>query len=402
MLRYRYFLSLLFVFTLLTGCNPEQNKSSKTFSKATVSSDCKPALMANSLSSRNALAEFFDTTPLDPAILNHGLPDNVDIIVWASHSKKLPEEMLKPDVIKKIKTFIENGGGLFLVSHANRYVADMGIESSYPDFLSMNHLGRDPKQVYTSFGLNCRKQNYFTNGLSPEEPLKYPLVEADTVIFESCQWRKNKLTNGNVLAGEYFHSRDKIKDFINRPTLIEWNLGKGKIIGYTHNLHLEPFNANRSQENLHQFINNCISYLSELKNPRIAVLSETPTRLGIDDISCAPQLVQIQPHTLHNSMPNLPYIAHWGWEAPIIYQRQPREPVDPDYFKKKIIDEAFQWGANLIEFYPYHTSHGWIWPWSENDPIPKPKVKRYPYWRRNSEKTRKEWSYASIRQIIKY
>ena len=81
-------------------------------------------------------------------------------------------------------------------------------------------------------------------------------------------------------------------------------------------------------------------------------MGETPSRLHADAYMSPPAFPQPQPHSLNRRLPGLPYIGHWGWHAQIQYQRANRQCVDLDYYKNKMIDEPFRWGANLLEFYP--------------------------------------------------
>ena len=70
--------------------------------------------------------------------------------------------------------------------------------------------------------------------------------------------------------------------------------------------------------------------------------------------------------------PRLPALTHWGWLGAIDYQRGGKRSVNPDYFRKRLVDEPAPWGANLLEFYAPDMEQGFPFPWAEDDPIPRP------------------------------
>ncbi len=336
--------------------------------------------MANSYPVRESLAQFYGAIPISFTQLTEDINNDIDILVWACHSRQLPPESNNPKVIACLRQFIEKGGHLFLVSFAQSYVVDLGLETVAPDRMDFFRYGYNDS---SQFG------GYFTIGIKGDasHPLFQHLAcsEIDENAFlisgsshinlENCFWTRNPLQQGQSL-GNYFRINEKgqVLDQKQVQVLNLWTLGQGKVLGYGNNVLLEDFWFSRDQENLKTFLGNVACFLSDKKNPRIGALPETPSRLHADTYMSPPAFPEVQPHTLHRKLPGLPYIGHWGWHAQIQYQRADRQCVDLTYFKEKMIDEPFRWGANLLEFYApgMGRNEGYPFIWEDDDPMTKP------------------------------
>ncbi len=341
--------------------------------------------LSNSYPTRDSLARLYSATPVSFSDVAQGVSDDMDVLVWACHSRQLPEEAKDPNVIAGLRRFVERGGGLFLVSFAQAYVVDLGLESVTPD-----------RQDYFRYGYNdaSRFGGYFVVGIkgdvhhplfrgmtpSDEDPNAFFVSGSSHINLENCFWSSRPIQQGQSL-GSYFRrdEKDQILDQQQVQLLNLWTLRQGKVLGYGNSLLLEDFWFNKHQENLETFLRNVASFLGGKSNPRIGALKETPSRLHADTYMSPPMFPGVQPHSLNRPLPGLPYIGHWGWHAQIQYQRADRQCVNKQYFKEKMIDEPFRWGANLLEFYApgMNRDEGYPFIWKDDDPIAKPEGPTY-------------------------
>ncbi|MBE7561198.1 hypothetical protein HS125_20505 [bacterium] len=179
--------------------------------------------------------------------------------------------------------------------------------------------------------------------------------------------------------------------------LVEWTLGRGRVLGYGHNLFLEQFWFNQAEGNFHRFLRNVAQVLTGKANPRIAALPETPTRLEYDEYMSPPAFAQPQPHSFLRRHPGLPFIAHWGWHGQITYQRAAKESVGLEYYRTRMIDEPHRWGAHLLEFYTpgTHEGRGYPFDWKSDDPIAPPRSPLR-YWGSSWDPL---WSWENARRL---
>ena len=336
--------------------------------------------LSNSYPTRDSLAAFYSAAPVSFAQLAEGVPDSIDILVWACHSTQLPDEARDPKVVANLRRFVERGGGLFLVSFAQSYVADLQLESVEPDRMDFFRYGYNDASRFGGYfviGIKGDAAHALFQGMTPSEtdPGAFFLSGSTHIKLENCFWSKNQPKQGQVL-GNYFRKNEKgeILDQKQVPVLNLWTLGRGRVLGYGNNLLLEDFWFNHDRDNLAKFLRNVPAFLTGNKDPRIGELGETASRLHVDAYMSPPAFPQPQPHSLNRRLPGLPYIGHWGWHAQIQYQRADRQCVDLDYYKNKMIDEPFRWGANLLEFYApgMNRDEGFPFTWEDDDPIAKP------------------------------
>ncbi len=347
---------------------------------ALAGSDSPTPTISNTYPTRDSLAAFYSAAPVSFSQLAEGVPRDIDILVWACHSTRLPEEASDPKVVANVRRFVEAGGGLFLVSFAQAYAVELGLESVAPDRTGSYRYGyNDASRVggYFVVGVKGDAGHPLLKGMiaSGSDANGFFLSGSSHLNLENCFWSKSQLQHGRSL-GNYFRRNEKgeILDQEQTQLLNLWTLGRGKVLGYGNNLLLEDFWFNRDRENLAKFLRNAASFLSSAQKPRLGALGETPSRLHADTYMSPPAFPHPQPHSLHRRLPGLPYIGHWGWHAQIQYQRANRQCVDIKYFKEKMIDEPFRWGSNLLEFYApgMNREEGYPFTWEDDDPIAKP------------------------------
>lgn len=337
-------------------------------------------LMAASYPARTALADLYGARPLGFPELQAGVPQGIDVLVWAAHGRRLPAEASDPAVIAHLKRFLSDGGGLFLVGFAQSFVVDLGLETIRPDradFHRVNHNDASPPGSVYAVGLSPTGDCPLVAGLEPAPGgwMDYFVGGGAAVILESCCWVRNPPRHARTLAT--FCRIDELGERRADPdcrVLNLWEFGKGKVLGYGNNVFLEESWYNPWRDNLLKFLSNAARFLSAGKVPAIAALPEAPALLWADDYMQVPAFPVPQPHSLQRRFPGLPYISHWGWHAQVDYQRAERRSVDVAYYRTRLIDEPFRWGCNLLEYYPPDMTDGYPFAWDPDDPIPPPKA----------------------------
>ena len=304
--------------------------------------------MSNTYPTRNSLAAFYSAAPVSFSQLAAAVPDDLDVLVWACHSRELPDEARDPQVVANLRRFIERGGGLF-VSFAQAYVVDLKLEDIAPDRRDFFRYGYNDASRFGGYfvvGVKEDARHRLLKGMTASESNAsgFFLSGSSHIILENCFWMKRRLQRG-IALGSYYRRNEQGQtlDQDNTQLLNLWTLGDGKVLGYGNNVLLEDFWFNRDRDNLVKFLHNAASFLSSAQQPRIGALDETPSRLHADTYASPPAFPQPQPHSLHRDLPGLPYIAHWGWHAQIQYQRAERQCVDRAYFEQKMIAEPFRW-----------------------------------------------------------
>lgn len=354
-------------------------------------------LMGASVPGRDSLREFYSALPLSFETLGaSGVPAEIDLLVWACHTKELPAEARAPEVIRAVSEYLQRGGALFLSSFAQAWVLDLGLESVHPNRMDQGLFGGAGTAPLWQQGFKPRIAHPLFEGLTPaaHSPDAYYIAGAHTLFLESGFW-ENQSINAEWLASYFRHNGSAVLDGALLRTVNLWTVGQGRVLGYAHNLYLEDFWHNPHRANLHRFLRNAAGYLTGKASPSVAALPETPSRFHADVRMAAPAHVAVQPHSLDRALPGLPYIAHWGWLGAINYQRLPTAPVGPDYFKQRLIEEPRRWGGNLLEFYPPDMSRGFPFAWSTDDPIPPPQN----YW---GGAFWSDWSWDAARALIAY
>jgi Domain of unknown function (DUF4960) len=357
------------------------------------SGDFSP-LMGKSIPAGDKLANHLGATVLTFDDVRSGTLANYDVLVWTSHSTRIPTEAKDQQVVDAVKQFINGGGGLFLSSFAEAYAVDLGLETTYPNRMDFYRHGAYGSASYFSQGFRAKASHPLFNGLTPSSDGSdiYYIAGSYCLLLESGFW-ENQTINAQFLASYFRNKGGSTFSGPEHHTLNLWELGQGKVLGYAQNLFLEDFWHNTNRDNLYKFLDNAMLFLSGQQSPRIAALPELPGLYEYDQYISAPAEPTKQPPNLLRSLPGLPYICHWGWLGAINYQRVTRDPVGVDYFKQYLIDEAVHRGANLLEFYPPSMISGFPFTWPTDDPIPRPgKYVGGNFW--------PEWDWDKAREVI--
>ncbi len=350
-------------------------------------------LMANSLPTRQELLPYLGGTAISFEEIAAGSLDGVDVLVWCAHSVEYPDAARNPGVTRAIRAFIERGGGLLLFSLAQGYTVELGLERERPDRM-------DYTIARGMIGVHRQADHPVFEGLTPDagHPDFFFLADSTFLALESGLWQQTAPEHARLIGHYVRKTGDETFDATSHKSLNEWTLGRGRVLGYGHNLFIQEYWDNQEAQNLRRFVDNLVRYVAQGKTaPRIAVLPETPSRLHADSLMSPPQLPQPQPHSFARELPGLPYIAHFGWLGALNYQRVRRNPpVDLEYYRTQLIDEAWRWGANLLEFFPEdHGFRGFSMTWEKDDPIPR--AESY----LQSERFWPEWDWRRMREVTR-
>ena len=350
-------------------------------------------LMSNSMPTRETLRPILGGEPISFEEIAADSLDGVDVLVWSAHSAEFPEESRDPAVVGEIQRFVKRGGGLLLLSLAQGYTVELGLESVRPDRM-------DYSSTRGEVGVHRQVDHPVFAGLVPDasDPNVFYLADCTFLSLETGVWERTAPEHARRLGHYIRRTGDDVLDSTVHKSLNEWTLERGRVLGYGHNLFLESYWDNQRADNARTFLLNMVRYLARGKaSPRVAVLPETPSRLHADLLMSPPELPRRQPHSLSRELPGLPYIAHFGWLGAVNYQRERRNPpVNLEYYRTKLIDEAWRWGANLLEFFPEdHGFRGFSMTWEADDAIPRAEsyLQDEPFW--------PQWDWPEMREVTR-
>ncbi len=187
---------------------------------------------------------------------NPGLLDNLDVVwfhkVDSSSFSKLQKD---PEVLSAIKDFVRLGGGLILSMDAMRYLNVMSMEPKQPvwQWKEAKDGGYGRK-----LGLHAFRQHPVFDGLHGGAYIYKPII--DMKVPQIGYFDMNMPENAKVLAvdWDYIFLREDTK------LVLEYDLGKGKIIAIGAYVHFGAPNYNR--KHLDKFMLNTIDYLAGKKS----------------------------------------------------------------------------------------------------------------------------------------
>lgn len=177
-------------------------------------------------------------------------------VLWwhYSQTQNLPDVFLTDETKGAIKGYVESGGGLFLTALAVHYTFDIGILKTKPRVFSP--LGKNPPEIgvlptekgktHPIFaGLDTSKPIFFCsmaqNGFTSDFMNVPELQDVGTILA-------TKTRGGGPGAGE-------------RP-VVEFDVGKGKIITLGHHNAIYTDKKSKESENLRKVTANIIEYLA--------------------------------------------------------------------------------------------------------------------------------------------
>jgi len=190
----------------------------------------------------------------DPKGIEHPLTDFAVLWWHYSQTRNLPDVFLKDETKNAIKGYVESGGGLFLTALAVHYTFDIGIIKTEPRVFSP--LGKNPPEIGV-LPTDVGKNHPIFAGLDTSKPVFLCSMAQDG--FTSDFMNVPELQDvGTVLATK---TRGGGPGAGERP-VVEFNVGKGKIITLGHHNSIYTDKKSKESENLRKLTANIIEYLA--------------------------------------------------------------------------------------------------------------------------------------------
>ncbi|OGU74216.1 MAG: hypothetical protein A2V93_07935 [Ignavibacteria bacterium RBG_16_34_14] len=167
-------------------------------------------------------------------------PDSVDF----------SNEETESQVISSIKKFIEMGGNLLLTLDAMKLVVPLGLESANPQ---INYVEAFDEGYGRKLGLHSFKSHPIFHNLYGGAYIWAPLKDQ---LNRQVGFFKNSIPNGKVAAVDWAYITLKEDSKL----VLEYVLGKGKIIAVGSYTYYSPENQNK--QHLELFTKNCLEYLT--------------------------------------------------------------------------------------------------------------------------------------------
>ena len=154
-------------------------------------------------------------------------------------------------VISALRKYVENGGNLILTLDAFKYIIELGVEPVKPEIRQKEAVDKGYGRI---LGLHCFRSHPIFDGLNGGAYINKP--HSDTVVRQIGYFNNSIPKNGKVVAVDW----DYIFVRENSKLILEYNLGKGKIIAVgAYTFYAEP---NYNYPHLKLFTENIINYLT--------------------------------------------------------------------------------------------------------------------------------------------
>ncbi|MFA3783299.1 amylo-alpha-1,6-glucosidase [Melioribacteraceae bacterium 4301-Me] len=184
--------------------------------------------------------------------------------------------------ITNLTNYIRQGGGLFLTLDAIKLLIPLGLEKQEPQVKYANAVDEGYGR---KLGLHSFRSHPVFEGLNGGAYIWAPLKD---MIVRQLGYFNNIIPQGNVVAVDWAYITLKEESKL----MLEYNLGKGKILAVGAYTYYQPKNQNRKQ--LELFTKNCLNYLSGMKdNERVRYWSYKP--LTVEQFSHTSSKIKINP-----------------------------------------------------------------------------------------------------------
>ena len=203
-----------------------------------------------------------------------------NVLLWHQYFlDSLPKDMA-PETVKALREYVEQGGGLFLMANAVRLIPQ--LTNAEMEKMSTSHIGHHLYRKVKYFGVESAVDDHpVFQGMKPtaSETRTFALISPSWDIFKRVLWQSSASDTGKCLATMHteFKKGDKSSNSIYKssPVLWEWQLGKGRVIGYSCGLRHCFGSPNRTKPsgNLLTFVQNITRHLAQKNNAiRVGVL----------------------------------------------------------------------------------------------------------------------------------
>lgn len=261
--------------------------------------------------------------------------------------------------------FVQKGGRLLLLGQAASLAAAMGVEAEWPESSTFRwgfdrralrgHAqlgfevvsGRCPELFAALQAATGREHTFFVTG---GEPCAVPL----------CGWSIGAPRSGEVLAhltavcdGELAPDR--------APVLVRWQHGRGEVLA----LGLLPDVGNPDEAvraNAIGFLRAAVRSLQQPPGGALVLLS-VPN-------AAVPTPVPVRAAFTSRDGPNLPLLAHWGWQAALV--DADGAPRSTDELTHEVLLPSWLAGADLCELEVRAAAPQPPLSWSPRDPLKRP------------------------------
>jgi len=213
----------------------------------------------------------------DPKILN------TLNVLWYHRpdSSALSEIETDTRFISNLKKYVDKGGGLLLTLDAARLAVPLGIEKEVP---GIEYVQAVDEGYGRKLGLHSLRTHPVFAGLNGGSYIWAPLVDGNV---RQVGYFGDSIPMGKVVAVDWAYITLKESSKL----VLEYNIGKGKILSVGTYTFFAPKNQNRLQ--LELFTKNCLNYLSGIKSSveacywnykplRVEEFSETSPEITIE------------------------------------------------------------------------------------------------------------------------
>ncbi len=292
-----------------------------------------------------------DVPELDPAV----------VVLVVDEDARPRSGRLDEAARQRLLAFTERGGRLCLLGHAAALVAELGIESEWPE-RSAFRWGFDRRtaigRAELGFAVVSGRAPELFSDLTAATGLEhvYFIAGGRPCTAALCVWSLGAPTCGEVLAvsAVRLDGQDSERG---APVLARWRHGRGQVLalGLLPDLaHADPVVRDNGAALLRAMVG--------------------PGPLQVARRGAAP--LPPPPVRPSGDRPPVPALAHWGWQAALAAADEPEAPRT----RRELIDDVLlpSWraGADLLELDLVDEARGAPFAWSGRDPLPPP-----PSWR---------------------
>ncbi len=196
-------------------------------------------------------------------------------------SSALSDDEINPKFINNLKKYVIDGGSLFLTLDAMKLTVPLGLEKEEPQ---IEYAQAVDEGYGRKLGLHSFRTHPVFEGLNGGAYIWAPVVDENV---RQVGYFGNSVPMGNVVAVDWAYITLKEDSKI----MLEYNLGKGKVLSVGTYTFFAPKDQNRKQ--LELFTKNCLNYLSGIKSSvkarywnyeplSVKEFSETSPKIKID------------------------------------------------------------------------------------------------------------------------
>jgi len=265
-----------------------------------------------------------------------------------------------------LRDFVQKGGRVLLLGHSASLAAAMGLEPEWPES-STFRWGFDRRATMGRARLGFevvsgRSPELFEAlQVAPEREHTFFVAGGEPCAVPLCAWSIGEPRRGEVLA-RLVAQRDGEVAPGSAPVLVHWRHGRGEVLA----LGLLP-DVDNADPTVRA---NAVTFL------RAAAQSlQGPTRGALVLLTvphaepAAP--VAVRPAFARRDGPNLPLLAHWGWQVPL-QDRDDGTLQSTDALVRDVLLPSWLAGADLFEIDVSDAQQQTPLAWPARDPLKRP------------------------------